>query len=175
MITKILLSTFGFLTLMNCQSQKMEKADISDNNPVKTNITTKNNQENSDNIIYLKEGENKFLKEQQMNVTFKGMVSDSRCPEGVKCVWAGAATALLEVMTTTSRPMQIQISTSDLAAQKLTKTQSLYGYNLTLINVSPHRKENLSKEEMKGKYIIGLKIEKGKPIGNMNAKTVTTE
>lgn len=175
MITKILLSTFGFLTLMNCQSQKMNKADISGNNAVKTETATTNNQESSDDIVYFKEGENKFLKEQQMNVTFKGIVSDSRCPEGVNCVWAGAATALVEVMTTTSRPMQIKISTTDFAAQKLTKTQSLYGYNLTLMSVSPSRTQDISPDKMKGKYVIGLKIEKGKPVGNINTKPVTTE
>ena len=42
-----------------------------------------------DGILYLSEGENKFLKEYNMNVTFK-RIEDGHCPEGVNCIWSCA-------------------------------------------------------------------------------------
>lgn len=64
-------------------------------------------------IIYFNEGENKFLEEYQMNITFKGISEDSRCPEGVNCIWAGAALAQVEVMGTSTRPRILNLASTD--------------------------------------------------------------
>jgi hypothetical protein len=172
MLYKFLFSILGFFTLVNCQSQKNATTA---NNSSTNDVSTSAKMNNSQNLIYLKEGENIFLKEQQMNVTFKGIVADSRCPEGVNCIWAGAATALVEVMTTTSRPMQIEISTENLAQKNLNKTQNFAGYNISLEKLLPYPDQKNNTADLKGKYQIALKIEKGNPVQNNNTKPITTE
>lgn len=64
-------------------------------------------------LVYLKEGEN-ILKDQQMNVTFKQITEDSRCPENARCVWQGVATAEIELMGTYTRPVILTINDIDM-------------------------------------------------------------
>ncbi|SEF48068.1 hypothetical protein SAMN05421847_0100 [Halpernia humi] len=163
MLNKLIFSTLGFCTLMNCQTQKIID---SENNSAKNEVATSTKIDNSQNLIYLNEGENIFLKEYQMNVTFKGIISDSRCPTGVNCIWSGAATASVEIMTTTSRPMLIELSTVNLDGKNLVKTQDIFGYTITLEQVLPYPNQKDKKEDLKGHYQIALKIEKQKPATN---------
>lgn len=115
---------------------------------------------NQQGIVYLNEGENKFLKEYQMNVTFKEMAQDSRCPADVNCVWEGAATAEVEVMGLATRPMTLQISTLTDAGKGYEKTQFFNGYNITLMSVTPGTTSAKGFSDLKGKYKIGLKFTK---------------
>ena len=117
---------------------------------------------NKKGVIYLKEGENKFLKEYEMNVTFKRMVEDSRCPKGVQCVWAGNATAEVEFMGTYTRPVTLMISTTDDAKKGFTKTQEFNGYAISLVEVTPETTSAKGFKELKGVYRIALKFEKEK-------------
>ncbi|MGS0747440.1 hypothetical protein [Halpernia sp. GG3] len=147
MYYKILLFSFAFFTVINCQSQKLVKESSSKNL-------------SQENLIYLKEGETKFLKDQQMNVTFVGIAADSRCPEGVNCIWQGAATASVTIMTTTSRPMQMELSTVNMLSRKMSKTQNVGEYHVTLEKVSPYPNQKNNAVTLKGQYQIGLKIER---------------
>lgn len=117
---------------------------------------------NKKDVIYFKEGENKFLKEYEMNVTFKRMVEDSRCPKGVQCVWAGNATAEVEFMGTYTRPVTLMISTTDDAKKGFTKTQEFNGYTISLVEVTPETTSSKGFKELKGVYRIALKFEQGK-------------
>lgn len=170
MLSKLILSTLGFLTLMNCQSKKNV---MSEDNYTKTEVSSSNG--NLSTTISLKEGEKIFLKPQQMNITFKGIVSDSRCPEGVNCIWAGAATASVEIMTTTSRPMLIELSSLDLPSKNFSKTQNVAGYNITLEKVLPYPNQTNNTANLKGQYRIALKIEKGNATTTTTAKPIATE
>lgn len=154
MFYKLLVSNLLLFTLMNCQTQKLEQ----NKNPAKVENSAS---ENVGNLIYLKEGETKFLIDQQMNVTFVGITADSRCPEGVNCVLQGAATASITIMTTTSRPMQIELSTLNIPSKTMTKTRNIAGYNIILDKVLPSPNEKNNQITMKGNYQIALKIEKG--------------
>jgi hypothetical protein len=161
MFFKILLSSFAFFSLMNCQSQKLVKKSNARTSEITKDPATQvsNNELSQKNLIYLKEGENIFLKDQQMNITFNGITADSRCPEGVNCIWQGAATASITIMTTTSRPMQIELSTIADTSKTLVKTQNIAGYNITLEIVMPSPNQN-NTTDLKGQYQIALKIEK---------------
>ena len=170
MFHKILLSSFAIFTLMNCQSQKLAKesgAKKSTKNPVKD--------VSQENLIYLKEGETKFLKHQQMNITFAGITSDSRCPKGVNCIWQGAATASITIMTTTSRPVQMELSTVNMMSRKLTTTQNVDDYHITLEKVLPYPNQKNNKATLKGQYQIALKIEKGNVDQNNTDNPITTQ
>lgn len=153
---------FGLVSvsLMNCKSQKTKtddiKVEVAENGDVKTSSK-------EGEIIYFKEGENKFLKEQQMNVTFKGISEDSRCPKDVQCVWSGVAVAQVEVMTTTSRPMTLQIASIENAGKNYHKSAFFSGYEIQLAEVTPYPENPKGKDALKGNYKIGIIIKKGQP------------
>ncbi|OBW39757.1 hypothetical protein AB670_03896 [Chryseobacterium sp. MOF25P] len=146
------------VSLVNCNAQKentkptttKQEATILNETPLKK----------EGNIIYLNEGENKFLPEFQMNVTFKGIAEDSRCPEGTQCVWAGVAVANIEFMSTTSRPMILQLSTAEVKGKDYHKTQSFNGYTISLKEITPRPTAQNGTKSLPGKYKIAIEITK---------------
>lgn len=120
-------------------------------------------------IIYFKEGENKFLKEYEMNVTFKKMTEDSRCPTDVNCVWEGVATAEIELMGLATRPYMIKLSTINNTSRNYKKTQTFNGYSISLVELSPQTTSDKGFKALQGSYKIGLRFEKG----NYNEETTT--
>ncbi|MBU8882783.1 hypothetical protein KSK37_06780 [Kaistella sp. DKR-2] len=116
---------------------------------------------NKSGVIYLKEGENKFVKEYEMNVTFKQLSEDSRCPKDVNCIWAGVATADVEFMGLSTRPVTLKLSTMNDAKKGYSKTQEFNGYSVSLVEVSPETTSAKGFKALKGSYRIGLKITKG--------------
>ena len=188
MIYKILLSSTLLFSLTNCQNQtsvKQEKSTAVENTKVVTTsstITKDKNPKMSDgmrpdaeavkiaeqeqansnkmNVVYLKEGENLFLDEYKMNVTFKGMVEDSRCPKNVDCIWAGNATAEVEFMGLYTRPVLLKISTTNDAKKGHVTKQGFNGYSITLVEVSPETTSDKGFKALKGSYKIALKFEK---------------
>lgn len=147
----------SFISLMNCNAQKEAKKQTANNQtPVVNTIPTKN----EGKIIYFNEGENKFLPEFQMNVTFKNIAEDSRCPQGTQCVWAGVAVANVELMSTTSRPMTFQFSTTEVKGKDYHKMQSFNGYTISLKEITPHPTSENSAKSLSGKYRIGIEISK---------------
>ena len=208
MVHRLILTTFGILTLATCQNPKVSqstteqesvKTETSVNSTetkvldVTTNQTSgeskskangepeisvglppdkeaveiaKKEQQNSTmkntaGIIYLKEGENKFLKEYEMNVTFKKMTEDSRCPKDVNCIWTGVATAEVELMGLYTRPVTLKLSTMSDAKKGYTKSQEFNGYTITLVEVSPQTTAEKGFKALQGSYRIGLQFSKG--------------
>ncbi len=137
--------------------------------------TEKQSLSNKKGMIYLKEGENKFLKEYEMNVTFKRMVEDSRCPKDVQCIWAGNATAEVEFMGTYTRPVTVQLSTSNDASKGYANTEKFNGYKITLEEVTPETTSAKGFKSLKGSYQIALKFEKdsGSPSPTERGGTTT--
>ena len=208
MIHRLILTSFGILTLATCQNPKVSqstteqesvKTETSVNSTeikvldVTTNQTSgepkskangepemseglppdkeaveiaKKEQQNSTmkntaGIIYLKEGENKFLKEYEMNVTFKKMTEDSRCPKDVNCIWAGVATAEVELMGLYTRPVTLKLSTMSDAKKGYTKSQEFNGYTISLVKVTPETNSAKGFKALQGSYRIGLQFSKG--------------
>lgn len=148
----------SFISLVNCNAQKettkqtttKQEATIVNEAPLKK----------EGKIIYFREGENKFLQEFQMNVTFKNIAEDSRCPEGTQCVWAGVAVANVEFMSTTSRPMILQLSTAEVKGKDYHKTQSFNGYSISLKEITPYPTSQKGTKSLSGMYKIGIEISK---------------
>lgn len=128
---------------------------------------------NKANVIYLKEGENKFLKEYDMNVTFKRMVEDSRCPKGVQCIWAGNAMAEIELMGTYTRPITLKLSTMNDANKNYINTQEFNGYSVSLVDVTPETTSAKGFKDLKGTYKVALKFEKVQPSQTQKGGTTT--
>jgi hypothetical protein len=147
----------GSMFLMNCHAQKKDNTIKMGNSKTGVTRTTAANGE----ILYFKEGENRFLKEYQMNVTFKGISEDSRCPKNVNCIWAGVAVAQVEIMGTATRPMTLQIATLDNQARNYHSSASFNGYTVSLAEVQPYPDGIDGAKALKGQYVIGITIKKG--------------
>ena len=182
MIHRIMLSTLGLFTLLMCQSQKASETTTNTTNIPNNNnndtpemsvgippdqeaekiaVQEQSNSTNKASTINLKEGQALYFKDNKTNITFKSMTSDSRCPEDVNCIWAGIATAEIELLGPSKRPLTILLSTMDDANKGFQKTVNFDGYNYSLTNVSPGLTSEKGFKALKGQYKIGLKIEKG--------------
>lgn len=159
MIHKAIILSLGMLTLAGCNAQKETKT--STKTPVATN-TKETKAVSKEGIIYFAEGENKFLKEYDMNVTFKKVSEDSRCPKGVQCIWAGAAVAEVEVMGTATRPVTLRLATMDNAGKNLFSSAEFNDYTISLAEVTPYPGTEGAKA-LNGKYKIGIMIKKTGP------------
>ena len=200
MIHRLILTSFGILTLATCQNPKVSQStteqesvktetsvnstetkvlDVTTNQtsgttksksngepemsvglpPDKEAVeTAKKEQQNTSNVIYFKEGENKFLKEYETNVTFKQITEDSRCPKGVNCIWAGVATAEIELMGLYTRPVTLKLSTINDANKNYRKSQNFNGFSISLVEISPETTADKGFKALKGSYKIGLKF-----------------
>ncbi|MGD1319767.1 hypothetical protein [Chryseobacterium sp. 2R14A] len=147
----------SFISLINCSTQKETTKQTTTQQATIVNETPSKKE---DKIIYFREGENKFLQEFQMNVTFKNIAEDSRCPQGTQCVWAGVAVANVELMSTTSRPMILQFSTTEVKGKDYHKTQSFNGYIISLKEITPYPTSQNGAKSLSGKYKIGISITK---------------
>lgn len=169
MFHKAIILSLGIFALTGCDAQKKSRintkaAEMS----AGTKSTSPDNQK--DGIIYLSEGENKFLREYQMNVTFKGVSEDSRCPEGVNCIWAGVALAQVEVMGTSTRPIILNLASGDFPARNYHQSTEFNGYTITLQDIAPYPKSQDGTKALAGKYKIGITIKKAEPSADSTTK-----
>lgn len=189
MIHKQLFIALGFLAFTACQKPKVEETQKTPTTAEKTETistttmpktpksgepemsvglppdqkaleTAKKEQQNTSNVIYFKEGENKFLKEYETNITFKQITEDSRCPKDVNCIWAGVATAEIEVMGLHTRPVTMKLSTINDANKNYHKSQNFNGFSISLVELSPETTSDKGFKALKGSYKIGLKFSK---------------
>ena len=189
MITKQLFIAIGFLAFTACQKPKVEETQKIPTTAEKTETVStttmpktpksgepemsvglppdqeaqenaKKEQQNTSNVIYFKEGENKFLKEYETNVTFKQITEDSRCPKGVNCIWPGVATAEIELMGLYTRPVTLKLSTINDANKNYRKSQNFNGFSISLVEISPETTADKGFKALKGSYKIGLKFAK---------------
>lgn len=158
MFHKTIIFSLGLLTLANCNAQKETKTSAE--KPVSNHPKETKPMSNEGNIIYFNEGENKFLKEYEMNVTFKGISEDNRCPEGVNCIWAGVAVAQVEVMGITTRPMTLALASMDHPERNYHKSADFNGYTISLAEVTPYPASQEETKVLHGKYRTGIIINK---------------
>ena len=159
MFHKVIILSLGIFSFTGCDAQKKPKINTKASE-IQTNPKAMNSSDQKDGILYFSEGENKFLKEYQMNVTFKGISEDSRCPEGVNCIWAGAAVAQVEVMGTATRPAILSLASTDYPGRNYHQSAEFNGYVITLEDVAPYPKQQDGTKALAGKYKIGITIKK---------------
>nr|WP_315029600.1 hypothetical protein [uncultured Chryseobacterium sp.] len=159
MFHKIFILSLGIFALTGCDAQKKIKPDKK-GHEMSSNTPTTRSKDQKEGMIYFKEGENKFLREYQMNVTFKGISEDSRCPEGVNCMWAGLAVAQVQVMGTATRPMVLNLASMDQPARDYHQSADFNGYTISLQEITPYPKAEGGTAALAGKYRIGIIIKK---------------
>jgi hypothetical protein len=99
--------------------------------------------------IQIKFGESVTLEKGKLTIKFKSLAGDSRCPQGVVCVWAGNAEVILEVS-------KIEIALNTTLAPK----EKVVGdYNIQLQDVIPYPKagEELKPEDYSIKIVVSKK------------------
>lgn len=163
MLHKAIIFSLGLLSLASCNAQKETKTSV-----ITTN--TKESMGKENNIIYFNEGENKFLKEYEMNVTFKGVSEDSRCPKDVNCIWAGVAVAQVEVMGIATRPMVLNLATTDHEGRNYHQSADFNGYAISLTELAPYPTAQDGAKALTGKYRIGIVIKKAGETSNSTTK-----
>lgn len=151
MINHLFITGLLTMSLMSCQTQKIASGDPE---AAETHV---NSQKNSEYIV-LKEGERKFLDQQQMNIAFKKVTEDSRCPEGANCAWEGVATVEIELMGVYTRPKTVLLSTQSNAQRGYVENFDFAGYRFTLTEITPEPTTRRPAEENRGEYILKLKV-----------------
>ncbi len=102
-----------------------------------------------DEEIQIKFGESVTLERGKLTIKFKSLVGDSRCPQGVLCVWAGNAEVILEVSKN-----EIALNTA------LDPNEKVVGdYNIQLRDVIPYPKagEEIEPEDYSIKIVVSKK------------------
>jgi hypothetical protein len=87
---------------------------------------------------------------QGLKISFETVAEDSRCPQGVECVWAGNAKVILKVSKAGRRTARINLNTGLEPKHKL-----YYGYDIKLVSLNPYPKKG---EKIKGSDYVATLI-----------------
>ncbi|HUQ31484.1 MAG TPA: hypothetical protein VM095_05155 [Pyrinomonadaceae bacterium] len=78
------------------------------------------------------------IEHEGLTVAFRELLEDSRCPQGVTCVWAGNGKVLLRLSKAGKRAALMRLNTG------LDPRQDAYkGYDVKLVNLSPYPKKDV--------------------------------
>lgn len=94
--------------------------------------------------------------ENQLEVEFIKLLEDSRCPEGVQCIWAGRAVVELRINSTEMKTL----GNGDLTGatnSPFANSVEYNNYRITLLAVSYDKRRHQGKEK---KYQIKLRVDK---------------
>jgi hypothetical protein len=91
---------------------------------------------------------------EDLAVVFESVTEDSRCPEGVDCVWSGNAN--IHVRTSKSKQASANI---ELNTDRGPKSSSYLNYEIRLVALKPNRKPDVAirPEEYRATLIISKK------------------
>ena len=154
MKSKIFLLAISALIFTQCASQKKSTKVKMPTTSSETVNSTYPTEKREKGAVRLVEKQNIFSEENKLNITFVKTIEDSRCPMNARCITAGFATVEVEVMSLHSRPRKFTISTQD------NKNSFVFqGKKFTLTNIYPSNSTDISFEDLKGKYVIDLKVE----------------
>lgn len=91
-------------------------------------------------VFTLGVGETARLAGQEYEVTLKGVGQDSRCPEGVQCVWEGDAVVTVRITAGNAAPAEHELHTNARFATAVT----VAGCELRLVALNPHPKQGVT-------------------------------
>ena len=114
------------------------------------NVPAADNSFQLDTVFELQPGETRTLKDTDFSLTFDRIGEDSRCPEGVTCVWAGQVVAQ---MTSSSGPLVMTMTGKEPIAQ------TVNGYRVELLEVNPYPKNEEGTPAAES-YRLQLKVTK---------------
>jgi len=101
----------------------------------------------------LKVGQTALIRPGGLKVTFERVLEDSRCPEGVNCIWAGNARIAVGLSRAGGRPTPVELNT-DVEPRR----QSCLHYEVKLLGLSPRPEEGKRVDEKS--YSLTLVVKK---------------
>ena len=132
----------SFLFALVVWAQPCDKKAVSVNKPVSLN------QE-----FDVKIGQEVTIKGEGLKIGFASVAEDSRCPEGVNCIWAGNAKIALSLQKGKSKPAPVALNTGVEPGR-----HSYMGYEVKLVGVRPYPKANTTTD--KKSYVATLIVSK---------------
>ncbi|MCY7377652.1 MAG: hypothetical protein LH472_16970 [Pyrinomonadaceae bacterium] len=96
------------------------------------------NAQKPDQPIKVRVGKEKKFSRSKINVKFVALIEDSRCPEGVNCVWAGNAKIKVQISEGSNAGETFEINTN-----LGPKGATFGGYAVNLISLTPTPKDNV--------------------------------
>jgi len=104
-----------------------------------TNCKTKaqNETTNSDGMVTIALNKETKIPGSKIDLEFKQVSEDSRCPVDVTCVWEGIAIVNLKA-SNESETKNIQLATKDFEPKNTKKSTNFDGYKISLIDVKPY-------------------------------------
>ena len=88
----------------------------------------------SEQQLVLAVGQSGSLLDTGLTVTFEAVVSDSRCPTGVNCVWEGDAEVRVRIDATNVKPSTYTLHTSERSPRQISHGDVEVG----LVSLVPH-------------------------------------
>jgi Zn finger protein HypA/HybF involved in hydrogenase expression len=101
--------------------------------------------------LTLQIGKQKKVFKNKLTVQFVSVLEDSRCPEGVDCIWAGNAKVQIKVKKTNGAWETLEIN-SNLKPQ----SQKIEGYEIKLKSLTPYPKVNVKTKPETYKAVFSI-------------------
>ncbi|HYO91198.1 MAG TPA: hypothetical protein VEQ40_06160 [Pyrinomonadaceae bacterium] len=114
----------------------------------------------------LKVGERVVIKEAGLNITFSAVAEDSRCPEGVNCIWAGNGRIIVKV-SKGRKKADVQLNTGAEPRQ-----ERFHEYDVKLVNLNPYPHKDTIPIK-RGMYVATLVVNKAS--GPQSVPTATSD
>ena len=99
----------------------------------------------------LRIGETASITAERYYVGFSSVTEDSRCPEGVDCIWAGNAVVRASISKVNGRQESVDLNTGLEPKEKLNG-----GYRLRLVRLRPYPKkdETIGKKDYVATFVV---------------------
>ena len=107
-----------------------------------------------DQEFEIRVGQQVSIKHEGLRISFSFVAEDSRCPEGVKCVWAGNGKVMLRLSKAGRRYATMSLNTG------LDPKEDAYrGYDVKLVSLNPYPKKDvrIKKKEYVATLIVSRK------------------
>ena len=98
-------------------------------------------------------GKSAAVKSEKLEIEFVAVAEDSRCPQGVDCIWEGNAKVRLRLKRKGGAPVEIELNTN-VEPQRA----AAHGYEFRLTSLSPYPKANEPVD--KKSYVVSLEVRK---------------
>ncbi|HKG20274.1 MAG TPA: hypothetical protein VKC34_00130 [Blastocatellia bacterium] len=99
----------------------------------------------------LRVGREARIKGQGLTVSFSSVVEDSRCPQGVDCMWAGNAVAVLKLSRANADSITVELNTN---LEPKEKSYQQYEISLIALNPYPKKDSRIKREDYIGTFVV---------------------
>lgn len=102
----------------------------------------------------LKPGQQTSISGEDLNVQFKSVTNDSRCPTGAQCIWAGNAEVNVELSKAGSAASTVQLNTAETTSLPSQATYLNYTIQVTGLQPTPEVNATIAQSDYIGRFIV---------------------